>query len=292
MNKAGIISLIGVLLIAIMSFMSAFIVTERTQAVVQRFGEPIRTIREPGLYFKVPVAEQTIFFDRRILSLDLPPQEINPQDGRKLVVDSFARFRIVDPLKTYQSARTELQAINLLENILDSSVRQILGRTASDNIISGERTALMAEISESTNNQAQALGVEVVDVRLVKVDLPDQNSQAVYDQMRTERQKLAAQLRAEGKEIKLVTTATADRERAEIIANAHRESEIIRGQADGQAVKLFADAFSKDEEFFEFYRSLQAYRTAMNNDDTTLVLSPDSEFFRLFMKGGTDGNKK
>ena len=284
-----LISLIVVAVIAVFVAAGAFfVIDERKQAIVVQFGEPKRTIAESGLHLKMPIFEQVILLEKRILSLDVPPQEVLASDQRRILVDSFARFRIVDPLRMYQAARTELRAADLLERIMQSAVRQILATQEMPAIVSGERRALMAQIENLTNERAQSIGLEVIDVRLKRVDLPPQNSQSIFQRMETERQREAAQARAEGQEEALKIRAGADREVAETLANAEREAQKIRGEADAVAVRVFAEAFGRDKEFFEFYRTMQAYRKALGKDDTTLVLSPDSEFFKLFMEAQSE----
>jgi len=276
---------VGIFLaLAIAALDSLFIIDEREQAIVVRVGEPQRTITSPGLHFKIPVVEQVVRMERRILSLDIAPQNVLAADQRRIVADSFARYRINDPLATYQAARTEFQQRNLLENILGSTMREVLAQQSMESIVSGERLALMQRIGALTNERARSIGLEVIDVRLKRVDLPQQNSNAIFDRMRTERQQEAAQARAEGQQQKVEIQAAADRQQAEILAEAERTSQTLRGEADADAVKIFADAFGRDEDFFEFYRTMQAYRKALGKDDTTLVLSPDSDFFKLFIE--------
>ena len=267
---------------------SLYTVSERQLALVVQFGEPRRTIDSPGLKFKVPFFEQVIFLDKRIRSLDVRPQEVLASDQKRIVVDSFARFKIVDPLKTYQAARNEAGAENLLEKIMESTVRQVLANEPMPAIVSGERAALMERISIITNQQAASLGVEVVDVRLKRVDLPEENSKAIYDRMETDRKREAAEIRAQGTEEVLKIRANADREVATLMASAGKDSQIIKGEADALAVKIFADAYSQDTEFFEFYRTMQAYKKAISKDDTSLVLSPDSEFFKMMFGEGSN----
>lgn len=269
--------------VAIVALSSVFTVTERQQALVVQFGNPQKEVKEPGLYFKLPFVQQVIYLDKRIRSLDVRPQEVLASDQKRIVVDSFARYKIIDPLKTYQSARNELGAENLLEKIMESTVRQVLANEPMPAIVSGERAELMQRISEITNVQARTLGIEVIDVRLKRVDLPAQNSQAIYGRMETDRKREASEIRAEGEEQVIKITANADREVATLIANANKLAQITRGEADAKAVKIFADAYTQDEEFFEFYRTMEAYKIALKKEDTTLVLSPDSEFLKMFM---------
>jgi len=289
--NAKMISLLVVLGVAVIgASMSIFTVNERQQAIVVQFGDPQREITTPGLHFKLPVYEQVIYLDKRILSLDVPPQEVLASDQRRILVDSFARYRISDPLKRYQAARTDVAAADLLENAMESTVRQVLAQEPMNEIVSGQRAALMQRISELTNERAKSFGLEVVDVRLKRVDLPTQNSEAIFRRMETERQREAAEKRASGQRDAVKIRAAADREVAEILAEAERQSQTIRGEADGAAVKIFAEAFGRDEDFFEFYRTMQAYRTSLGKSDTRLVLSPDSEFFKLFMNESGNDN--
>jgi membrane protease subunit HflC len=290
MNAKAIAGIVSLVILLILGASSIYVIDERQQAIVVQFGQPKRVIKEPGLKFKTPFIEQVIFLDKRILSLDKRPQEIIASDQRRIVVDSFARYKIVDPLKRYQAAANDTIANDLLEKILDTTVRNVLGRVEMNKIVSGERGSLMDEISKITNERAASIGLEVLDVRLKRVDLPSQNSQAIFRRMETERQQEAAEKRAEGQRDAVKITSDADRQVAVLVADAEKRSQIIRGEADGRAVKIFADAFGRDEEFFEFYRTMQAYRTALGKDDTRLILSPDSDFFKLFVN--SDGAKK
>jgi len=283
MNGKTIAGLVVLAIIAIVGLSSVYTVDERQQAIVVKFGEPKRTVTEPGLHYKIPVMEQVIFLEKRILSLDVPPQEVLASDQRRILVDSFARYRIADPLKRYQAARTEVGAARLLEDAMESTVRQVLAKEPMNEIVSGQRAELMKKISDLTNQRALTFGLEVVDVRLKRVDLPQENSKAIFMRMETERQREAAEKRASGQRDAVKIKAAADRQVAEIIAQAERKSQTIRGEADGEAVKIFADAYGKDKDFFEFYRTMQAYRKSLGKEDTRLILSPDSEFFKLFM---------
>lgn len=283
---------IGGLVVAasVVALSSMFVVTERQQALVVQFGNPQKQVTEPGLYFKTPFVQQVIYLDKRVRSLDIRPQEVLASDQKRIVVDSFARYRIIDPLKAYQSARNELGAENLLEKIMESTVRQVLANEPMPAIVSGERGSLMKKISEITNVQAGTLGIEVIDVRLKRVDLPAQNSQAIFNRMETDRKQEAAEIRAVGEEQVIIIKAGADREVATLKANANKTSQIIRGEADGLAVKIFADAYSKDKEFFDFYRTMQAYKKSLPSENTSLVMSPDSEFLKMFLN--IDSQKK
>ena len=275
----AILALIG----AVVAYDGLFIVDEKEQAIVTKLGEPKRTIGEPGLHFKLPFVESVSKLDKRILSLDLIPQEVLDADQYRLLVDSFARFRIEDPLKTFTAVRTEDRALRRLSRILDAAVREVLAKHKKESIISGRRSELMEEIQRVTNAEAGALGLEVLDVRLKRVDLPAENSRAIFDRMISERNREAEQRRAEGTGQALEITSGADRDVAVLLAEARKTSAIIRGEGDAEAVRIFAEAFSQDEEFFEFYRTMQAYRKSLGKDDTRLVLSPNSEFFKLLL---------
>lgn len=283
MKKSGIFLAVLAVIGLFVLVNGLYTVNEREQAIVTKFGDPQRTVTEPGLHFKMPFVEQVVFLDKRILSLDINPQEMLALDQRRIVVDSFARFRITDPLKTYTSARNELRAMNLLEKIMEASVREVLAKRPMQDIVSGERRTLMLQIAEITNAQAQDIGLEVIDVRLKRVDLPAANSQAIFARMESERNKEAAEKRAVGNEMKAKIMADADLQARVILAEAQKTANITRGEGDGEAVRIFAEAFTMDEDFFEFYRTMQAYRVSLGKSDTRLVLSPDSEFFKLFM---------
>jgi len=282
MRARSIILLIVGALMLIVAMSGLFTVRETQQALVMQFGDPRRVVTEPGLHWKIPILQQARYFDRRILNLDVPQQEIIASDQKRLIVDAFARFRIVDPLQTYQAVRNEQGAIEQLMAVLQSNVRQVLGEEPMRNIVSGERLAIMSRIQETVNLQGESMGVDIIDVRLRRVDLPEANSQAIYERMRSEREREAAQARAEGREQAARIRAQAERERTVLLAEAERESQEIRGEGDAQAIDIFAQAFNRDREFFEFYRSLQAYDRALLEENTRLVLSPEGEFFEYF----------
>lgn len=269
---------------------SVFTVTEVEQALVLQLGEHKKTVREPGLYFKIPFVQNVIFLDKRILNLDVPSQEIIASDQKRLVVDAIARFKIIDPLLTYQTRGNEANAAQALATLLSSNLREVLGREEFITLLSGERANLMTRIRDGVNLGAATFGIEIVDVRIRRADLPEANSQAIYTRMNTEREREARETRAEGGEQALRIRAEAERERTILLAVAERDSQILRGEGDSEAVRIFAESFGRDIEFFEFYRTMQAYRKALNNDDTTLVLSPNSEFFKFL--DSMYGNKK
>lgn len=275
---AGIIIAATILLL----ISAAFIVDQREQVLVLQFGEPVRVIQEPGLNFKLPLIQQTVRFDKRLLDFDNPPEEVIASDQKRLVVDAFARYHIVDPLKFYQTVGTELALRPRLGSVINSTLRQVLGTVPLQQVVSEKRGDLMLRIRDLVRMEASGFGVKVADVRIKRADLPDENSEAIYRRMQTERQQEAAELRAKGAEEAQKIRAEANRQKVVIVAEAERDSQILRGEGEGEMNRIFADAFGRDAEFFSFYRSMQAYEEALVGDDTTMVLSPDSDFFRYF----------
>ena len=278
---------VAIVVVIILVLSSTFKVNEHEQVILLQFGEPIKVVngygsQEPGLYLKTPFVQNVESFEKRILDYDAPPEEMILGDQKRLVVDSFIRYRITDPLLFFQTVGSESIARNRLGAILNAATRQVLGTVELITVLSGERGQLMLYILDQVNRESRDFGVDVIDVRIRRADLPDENSQAVYRRMQTEREREAKEYRAQGDEASQRIRSRADKERTILLANAKRESEILRGQGDALAVKIFADSFGQDEEFFAFYRSMQAYGLALGADDTTLVLSPDSEFFRFF----------
>ncbi len=279
-----------VLIVGFDVFNSGFVFTvhQAQQALVLQFGEPRRVVREPGLRFKIPFVQNVAFYDRRVLEFDVPSEEVIASDQKRLVVDSFARYRIVDPLRFFQAVGNEAVVRTRLAPIINAGVRRALGNVPLGHIVSGERVTLMATIRDIVNTDTEKFGIEIVDVRIKRTDLPEENSLAIYRRMQTERERKAKELRAEGEEEGQKITAAADRDKVVLIAEARKKAQILRGEGDGDAIRIFADAFGRDVQFFAFYRSMEAYREALGADDTTMVLSPDSEFFRFFgdMTGG------
>ena len=242
----------------------------------------VDVVTEPGLHFKIPFVQDVALFDRRVLEFDAPKEEIIASDQKRLVVDAFTRYRIVNPLKFFQTVNNEAVVRTRLAAIINASIRQALGNVRLNDIISGERAALMAQIRDIVNNEADDFGIDVIDVRIKRGDLPEANSEAVFRRMQTEREREAKELRAEGAEEAQKLRAIADRKRVILIAEAKKLAQITRGEGDSTAIRIFADAFGQDVEFFSFYRSMEAYSEALGSDNTTMVLSPDSEFFRYF----------
>ncbi len=276
----------GVLALFILLWNFVFFTVDQTQqALVIQFGQPQRVVTEPGLNVMIPFAQSVVFFEKRVLALDAPTEEVTSSDQKRLVVDAFARYRIVDPLKFYQTVRDTQTAEARLGATLNSNIRVTLAGRPFQSVLSGERAALMRLIRDETNEEAKGLGIEIVDVRIRRADLPSANSQAIFNRMRTDRAREAADIRAKGLQLGQEIKADADRQATIIVAEAQKEGDILRGEGEGERNRIFADAFARDPGFFEFYRSMQAYGQSMSGSDTTMVLSPDSAFFRFF-KGG------
>ena len=263
-------------------FFSVFIVKEVNQAIVLQFGDPKRIILEPGLNFKIPFIQNVVFLDKRILNLDTPPEEVIASDQKRLIVDAFARFKIVDPLKFYISVGNERVARSRLSTIINSRIRNVLGQQRLQTLLSEDRTKQMSLIQDGVNNEAENFGIKIVDVRIKRADLPQANSDAIFRRMQTEREREAKEFRAKGAEMAITITSTADKEVTVILADAQKKSEIMKGEGDGLKNKIFADAFGQDPEFFAFYRAMQAYQKALIGGETSMILSPDSEFFKFF----------
>jgi modulator of FtsH protease HflC len=290
----GVIAIV-LLIVLVVAYSTFFTVYQTKQALVVRLGQPVRVITEPGLNAKIPFIDAVIYIDKRILAIESPAQEViaSSQDrsdagvpgaaqaGERLVVDAFARYRITDPLKFYQTVGPD-GASSQLSILLNSALRRVLGAATLADAVRNRREALMMQMREQLDRDAQAFGIEVVDVRIRRVDLPEQNSQAVYQRMQTERQREAAEFRAQGSQKSQEIRARADRDVTVLLAEATSQAENIRGQGDAERNRIFADAYGKDTDFFSFYRTMQAYERSMQHSDTHLVLRPDSYFFRYF----------
>lgn len=269
--------------VAILLFwLSVFTVSETNQALVFQFGAHKQTIKEAGLHFKNPFTQDVFYLDKRVLLLDTAEQEVITEDQKRIIVDAFVEFRIVDPLRTVQTAQTIIGVASRLDNMVISNLRDIFGKQQFSAVLSGERKELREKIRANVAEDAAALGVEIVDFRIRRTDLPQENSEAIFRRMITERERVAKEARAKGQEEAIIITSTADKERTVILANAERTAQILRGEGDAKVIKIFADAYGKDEEFFAFYRSMQAYRRTLKNENTSMVLSPDSDFFKYF----------
>jgi len=269
-------------LAAIAGYSSVFFVQQAQQALVLRLGEPRRVITEAGLQYKLPLVESVIYLDKRILDLDNPAQEIIASDQKRLVVDAFARYKIIDPLKFFQSVGTIDGANSRLSTVLNSALRRVLGESTFIQVVRDERAGLMARIRAQVDREAANFGIKVVDVRIRRADLPDANSQAVFQRMQTERQQEAAEIRAQGAQLAQAIRARAERDATVIVAEATQRGDQARGEGEGERNRVFAEAFGKDPDFFAFYRSMQAYEAGLKQNDTRLLLAPDSEFFRYF----------
>jgi membrane protease subunit HflC len=283
MNTRVLAGLSAIVVIAIIvAFGAFFTVDQAGQAIVLRLGQPIRVVNQPGLQLKWPLVENVVEYDKRILDFDPPQEEVIAADTKRLVVDTYARFRIADPLLFLQTVRTEENARLQLGATISGSLRRVIGSVELAAVVSNKRAEIMLRIRDEVREQAKQLGIDVIDVRIRRADLPEGNSQAIYDRMKSERQREAAQFRAQGAQQAQQISANADRQKIEIRADAEKQAQILRGQGDADSIRIYAEAFGKDKDFFAFYRSLQAYREALANPETTLLLSPDSEFFRYF----------
>ncbi|OYQ32311.1 HflC protein [Niveispirillum lacus] len=271
----------------ILASASLFTVSQTQQALVVQLGEPKRTIQEPGLHAKIPFVQNVVFLDARVLDVDPPVEQVILADQKRLEVDAFARYRIKDPLKFYQSVGNEMVAEQRLAATVNSSLRRVLGSATLLNVLSKERVKVMSDIKAQVNLEAAGFGVEIVDVRIRRADLPEATSQAVYERMRSEREREAREARAQGNEQAQQIRSRAERERTVILAEAQRDSQVLRGEGDNQAIRILAESAGKNPDFYAFYRSLDAYRAAMKGENTQMVLSPDSDFFRYFNGTGT-----
>lgn len=281
-NSLGIVLAVLVAVIAIVLYSALFSVYQTQQALVLRFGEPVRVIEQPGLNAKIPLVDSVILIDKRILDLENPSQEVIAADQKRLVVDAFARYRIVNPLRFYQSVGNVEGANSRLATILNSALRRVLGESTFTQVVRDERENLMARIRDQVNREAGNFGINVLDVRIRRADLPEANSQAVFQRMQTERQREASEIRAQGAEAGQTIRARADRDSTIIVAEANATADQLRGEGDAQRNDIFAQAYSRDRGFFEFYRSMQAYEAALKKGETRMLLSPTSDFFRFF----------
>ena len=281
-----------IVVLGITAFQSIFIVQEINQAIVLQFGDPKKIVNKSGLNFKLPFIQNVAYLDKRVLNLDNPPEEVIAADQKRLIVDAIARFKIVDPLKFYISVGNERVARQRLATIINSRIRGVLGKQELATLLSKDRAKQMSIIQNDVNTEAKNFGIEIVDVRIKRADLPQANSEAIYARMQTERQREAKEFRAQGAEIAQKIRSTADKDVTVILANANKKSEIMKGEGDGQRNKIFASAFGRDPQFFAFYRAMQAYEKALIGGETSLVLSPDSDFFKFFGKSASPAIKK
>ena len=266
----------------IFAMSSLFIVDQTQQALVLQFGQPRRVISNPGLKIKRPFIENVIYYENRLLDFEPPPEEVIVSDQKRLVVDTYTRYRITDPLLFYQTVSTEAAVRARLNAMVSGSLRRVLGNVTLSALLSNQRAAIMHQIRDEVSEQGKSFGINVVDVRIRRADLPEENSQAIFARMKSEREQQAAQYRGEGAEAAQSVRANAERERTVILAEAQRDAQRVRGEGDAQSIKLYADAYGQDKDFFAFYRSMEAYRDALNGHTTSFVLTPDTGFFRFF----------
>ena len=274
--------IVALVIAGVLLFSSFYTVDQRQQALVVQFGEPKKVVTEPGLNMKIPFIQNVILFDRRLLTLDAPPREVIASDQKRVIVDAFAKFRISDPLLFYQKVRNENGARARLNTIVDSRLRDVIAGVPLQTLLTDKRSVIMERIQKNVSKEADSFGIDVVDVRIMRADLPKENSEAIFRRMQTEREREAKEFRAQGAEEAQRIRSRADRDRAVILAEAEKQSELIRGEGEAKAAKIFAEAFKRDPAFYEFYRSLEAYRKSFGADTTRLVLSPDSDFMKYF----------
>jgi len=289
MKKRLIILFSFLVVLTVLAYNTLFFVEQRVQSLILQFGEPIRVIKDPGLNFKIPLAQNVVKFDKRILLFDNSAEEIIAADKKRLIVDAFVRYKIIDPLKFYQTVRFEAALNNRLGSVVNNSLRAVLGRVPLEAVISDRRELLMKEVSDLVAERATQFGISIEEVRIKKADLPSENSEAIYRRMQTERQQEAAQIRAIGEEKARFIRAESEKQKTVLLAEAQRDSDILRGQGDAEKNKILGKAFNQDPDFFAFYRAMQAYSKALTEGDTTMVLSPKSDFFEFF--GNAEGDK-
>lgn len=274
--------LITLTIVTIIFFSAIFTLNQTQQALILQFGEPVRTITSAGIKFKVPLIQNAVFFDKRIIDLSLPEQEVIASDQKRLIINAFAKYRITDPLKFYTTVNNNYGLASKLSGILDSSLRQVVGEVTLSQLLTEDRVNVMKKIKDAVSSSSEIFGIEIVDVRIMRADLPQENSRAIFARMQTEREKEAREIRANGAEISDQIRAQADKERTIILANAKKNSDIIRGNGEAKATQIYANAFNRDPEFFDFYRSMQAYKKGLNAENTKMVISADDDFFKYF----------
>lgn len=281
----------AVVALIVVAWGSLFTVPQQQQALVLQFGDPKRSIQDPGLKVKLPFIQDVQYFEKRILDIDPPKQQVILIDQKRLDVDAYGRYRIVNPLRFYQTVNNEAGARARLGAIINSAMRRVLGNESLANLLSTRRGQITQAIFQEVSQAATSLGIEMIDVRIKRADYPDQTSQAIYARMKSERDREAREFRGEGSEVAQQIRADADRQRVVTIATAQQQAQTLRGQGDAQAIQIYADAFGQDPQFFAFYRSMEAYKQSLGDGSTTLVLTPDSEFFRFFNDVSGRGQK-
>lgn len=282
MNKSTKKILIITTLALIIFQSSFFTVDQRQQVLILQFGEPIRAIDTPGIKFKMPFIQNAIFFEKRIIDLALPEQEVIASDQKRLIINAFTKFQIIDPLKFYTTVGNSYGLSGKLSGILDSSLRQVIGEVTLNELLTENRGNIMKKIKDAVGSSSDIFGIKIIDVRIMRADLPKENSDAIYARMQTEREKEAREIRAKGAEEADKIRAEANKEKTIIIAEAKKNSDIVRGNGESESNKIYASSFGRDPEFADFYRSMSAYKTAFSNDKTKMIISPDSDFFKYF----------
>ncbi len=269
--------------LALIAFQSSFFtVDQRQQVLILQFGEPIRVIETPGIKFKMPFIQNAIFFEKRIIDLSLPEQEVIASDQKRLIINAFTKFQITDPLKFYTTVGVSYGLSNKLSGILDSSLRQVIGEVTLNELLTENRGDIMKKIKDAVGSSSEIFGIKIIDVRIMRADLPKENSDAIFARMQTEREKEAREIRAKGAEEADKIRAEANKQKTIIIAEAKKNSDIVRGNGESDSNRIYANSFGKDPEFADFYRSMSAYKTAFSNDKTKMIISPDSDFFKYF----------
>ncbi|MFZ2006194.1 MAG: protease modulator HflC [Stellaceae bacterium] len=289
-RQLGIAIAIVLIAIGILLDSSLFIVDQTESALLLQFGKPVRPVNEPGLEFKIPFVQNVVYFDKRLLDVEPPPEEVIASDQKRLVVDTYTRYRIVNPLLFYQTVGTEDSVRARLTAMVSSSLREVVGKVPLSALLSAQRADIMHLIRDDVHSAAKSFGIDVVDTRIRRADLPTQNSEAIYARMNSERQQQAALYRGEGAQAAQTVRANADREVTVIIADAQRDAQKLRGEGDAAATAIYAKAYDQDKNFFAFYRSLEAYRAALAGHNTTFVMSPDSNFFQFFNNPAPSGS--
>lgn len=291
MNRTLAVIGVAFMALAFLAWDSLFVIEQQEQAIIRQLGAPKRVIQEPGLKVKLPFFQDVIIYDKRILDMDPPAEQVILADQKRLDVDTYTRYRIVDPLRFFQSLGTEEAARSQLRQVVSSALRGVLGNITMASLLSAERLQIMSDIQQQTNANAERFGIQVVDVRIRRADLPEETSQAIYERMKSEREREARENRAQGAERAQQIRSRAERERTVILAESQKMAQITRGQGDGEANRIYAEAYGKDPQFFAFYRAMQSYRQAIGDKDTTLILSPDSDFFKYLMGPGGAGRR-
>ena len=282
MNKKTKKILIGSAVAFVIFFGAMFTVDQRQQVLILQFGEPIRTIKSPGIKFKIPLLQDAVFFDKRIIDLSIAEQEVIASDQKRLIITAFAKYQIIDPLKFYTTVGNNYGLSSKLSGILDASLRQVIGEVTLSELLTENRGDVMKKIKEVVSTSSEIFGIEIVDVRVMRADLPKENSDAIYARMQTAREKEAREIRANGAEEAQKIRAEADKEKTIILAEAKKKSDLTRGNGEAEAIKIYASSFGRDPEFADFYRSMIAYKTAFQPEKTKMIISPDSEFFKYF----------